>query len=106
MQRYMLKTTMSSNRVAKSPASFKHNIDELILSLKLRPMILSHSPGRLSLRSPVTQEVRVGDLNQVWRYGAALPTPNNAFQFLEAESGIAWRRERVCTYCKLSVVDV
>src|SRR3546814_17494758 len=60
MQRFMLKTTMSSNRVAKSPASFKHNIDELILALKLRPMILSHSPGRLSLRSPRSEERRVG----------------------------------------------
>lgn len=94
MQKFMLKTTASSNAAAKSPASFKHNLDDLIKALKLPPRSLSHTPGKLSLRAPAMDEVHVGDLNQVWRYGATLATPNAAVQWLETVVAYALKELR------------
>lgn len=94
MQKFMLKTTSSSNAAAKSPASFKHNIDDLIKALKLPPVTLAHSPGKLTLRPPVIGDVHVGDLNQVWRYGATLATPNSAVQWLETVVAYALKELR------------
>lgn len=94
MQKFMLRTTASSNAAAKSPASFKHNLDDLIKALKLPPRALRHSPGKLSLRPPATDDIRVGDLNQVWRYGATLATPNTAVQWLETVVAYALKELR------------
>lgn len=84
MRKFKLKTTASSNGSAKAISSFKHNIDAIIRALKIPPIALAHSPGNLSLKAPAVAEVYVGDLNQVWRYGATLATPNNAVPWLEA----------------------
>ncbi|MBU1377845.1 MAG: hypothetical protein KKA30_17890 [Alphaproteobacteria bacterium] len=84
MRKFKLKNTASSNGSAKPTSSFKHNIDAIIKALKIPPIALAHSPGGLSLKAPAAGEVYVGDLNQVWRYGATLATPNNAVPWLEA----------------------
>lgn len=84
MSRYMLKTTASVNGAVQSAASYKHSIDKLIRVLRIPPASLPHSPGKLALRAPPGEEVYVGDLNQVWRYGATLVTPNSAIPWLES----------------------
>jgi hypothetical protein len=83
MARNVLKTT-SAAHAARSAASFNHRLDEIIVALKIPAATLAHQPGALSLRAPASTTVAVGELNQVWRYGATLAAPNIAVPWLEA----------------------
>ncbi|WP_326879943.1 hypothetical protein [Aliidongia sp.] len=84
MAKNVLKTTSATNAAAtRSASSFNHRLDDIIVALKIPRSAIEHQPGALNLRTPPNTPVAVGELNQVWRYGATLATPNFAVPWLE-----------------------